>query len=164
MADSRQASEWAELADAHGAAVWALLRRLCRHEQDAEDAFQETAVRAWRNWSPHAVASPRAWLMTIAYRVFLDQKAREKARPSETLVEAVDFRAAGPAAATVLREEASRAAAAVETLNDEVREVIVLHYAGGLSLREVAAAMGIKSGTVKSRLAAGLGQLRKALV
>ncbi len=102
--------------------------------------------------------------MTIAYRVFLDQKARAKARPNEALVEAVDVRATRPDAATAFHEEASRAAAALETLPGEVREVFVLHYSGGLSLSEVAAAMGIKTGTAKSRLAAGLGQLRKALV
>src|SRR5438094_149546 len=36
------------LLDDHGAIVLALLRRLCRNQHDAEDAFQETAVRVWR--------------------------------------------------------------------------------------------------------------------
>jgi RNA polymerase sigma factor (sigma-70 family) len=100
--------------------------------------------------------------MTVAYRVFLDQ--RNKARPTEAYVDVADVRNQTPAVATGLREEASRAAAVLETLPDDVREVFVLHYSGGMSLREVAAAMGIKTGTAKSRLSAGLVQLRKALV
>ena len=41
--------------------------------------------------------------------------------------------------------------------------MFVLHYTGGLSLRETAAAMGIAVGTAKSRLSSGLIQLRKTL-
>ena len=52
---------------------------------------------------------------------------------------------------------------AIENLPDGVRELFVLHYTGGLSLRETAVAMDIAVGTAKSRLSAGLVQLRKTL-
>ena len=52
---------------------------------------------------------------------------------------------------------------AVSGLSPRLREVVVLHYTGGLSLRQVAAATGVSIGTVKSRLNAGLEQLRRRL-
>jgi RNA polymerase sigma-70 factor (ECF subfamily) len=162
MTDSQRRDEWAELVDAHGAAAWALVRRMCRHQQDAEDAFQETAARAWKYWSgARAVANRRAWLMTIAYRACLD--LRQKTKASEALVDASDAREPAPATAAAMREEATGVRAALAALPDEVREVLVLHYTGGLSIRQAASAMGIKAGTAKSRLNAGLNQLRRTL-
>ena len=52
---------------------------------------------------------------------------------------------------------------AVADLSPATRSVITLHYTGGLSLREVARTLGISVGTVKSRLNAGLEQLRRRL-
>ena len=40
------------LVDEHGAAVLALLRRLCGRGHDAEDLFQDVAIRVWRTWAP----------------------------------------------------------------------------------------------------------------
>ncbi|MEJ7640517.1 MAG: sigma factor-like helix-turn-helix DNA-binding protein, partial [Singulisphaera sp.] len=52
---------------------------------------------------------------------------------------------------------------AVAGLSPPLRAVVVLHYTGGLSLRQVAAATGASIGTVKSRLNAGLERLRRRL-
>jgi DNA-directed RNA polymerase specialized sigma24 family protein len=55
----------------------ALLRRLCRNQHDAEDAFQQTALRVWRSFASRPwLRNPRAWLMRIAYRTFLDQQSK----------------------------------------------------------------------------------------
>ncbi len=72
------------LVDEHGAAVMALLRRLCGRGQDAEDLFQDVAIRVWRNLgSRPMLRNPRGWLMTIAYRVYLDHRAANaKIRPA----------------------------------------------------------------------------------
>jgi RNA polymerase sigma-70 factor (ECF subfamily) len=56
-----------------------------------------------------------------------------------------------------------RLAAAVKTLPAGVRDVVTLHYTGGLTLRETAEAMGLSLGTVKSRLNSGLESLRSLL-
>jgi RNA polymerase sigma-70 factor (ECF subfamily) len=52
---------------------------------------------------------------------------------------------------------------ALEELAPAVRQVLVLHYSGGMSLRETSEAMGISIGTVKSRLNAGLEALRSLM-
>jgi RNA polymerase sigma-70 factor (ECF subfamily) len=166
MGESQKREEWIALVDAHGDALWALVRKLCRHQQDAEDAFQEAAARAWRLWPGRAaIANPRSWLMTVGYRAFLDLRRKAGGRAANVAVEQepVDGRHAPPAAAAVAAEEACRVQSAVAALPDDVREVFVLHYAGGLSIAEAADAMGIKTGTAKSRLAAGLNELRRRL-
>ena len=157
-----QTHEFLALADEHGPAVMGMLRRLCRHEQDAEDAFQETAAKVWRTFAARPqLTNPRGWLMTIAYRVFLDQ--RERAKSHEAFIDAADKRHGTPPQHAVQSEEASRVQAAIAELTEPLREVVVLHYTGGLTLRETAEAMQISHGTVKSRLGAALNQLRKRL-
>ena len=161
-AEGQLRREMAELFDAHGQALWALARKLCHHRHDAEDVFQETAARAWKHLAGQPqIVNRRAWLMTITYHVFLDQ--RKKAKACDALPDVLDSRTQAPQVDAVAREDAKRVQAAIECLPDGVKDVFVLHYSGGLSLRETATAMGIAVGTAKSRLNTGLIQLRKTL-
>jgi RNA polymerase sigma-70 factor (ECF subfamily) len=159
-------ARFSALVDQHGSVVLAFLRRLCGTSYDADDLFQEVAVRVWRSLQTGPEPrNPRAWLMTIAYRVFLDSRARP--RFDLTAWEAEPVARGGsandPAVATEQKERCQLVADAIAEVSSPVRAVITMHYTGGLSLREVASAMGISIGTVKSRLSAGLEQLRRRL-
>lgn len=150
------------LVDDHGPSVMALLRRLCRNTHDADELFQETAVRVWRGFARRPrLRNPRAWLMTIAYRAFLDHCGRRTQH--EPLGEPADARAEPPDARAERDEQRSRVNAAIADLSEPIRQVVVIHYVGGLTLRQTAAAMGLSQGTVKSRLNAALTKLRRAL-
>lgn len=150
------------LVDEHGAAALAMLRRLCGNPHDADDAFQEVAVRVWRSLDARPrLRSPRAWLMTIAYRAFLDQRARRRAHVP--LLGDEPAGGDGPGARAEADEDRRTVNDAVAALPDALREVVALHYTGGLSLRQVAEATGLPEGTVKSRLNAGLERLRRRL-
>jgi RNA polymerase sigma-70 factor (ECF subfamily) len=152
-----------ELVDSHGSAIVGMLRRLCGNPHDADDVFQETAVRVWRNLPNRPrLRNPRGWLATIAYRCFLDHCRRRSDHGG--LEEAPDHRLKGPDDQAEHSEECRRLNAAVEELPQPVREVIVLHYTGGLTLSQTAEAMGISVGTVKSRLNSALERLRSVLV
>jgi RNA polymerase sigma-70 factor (ECF subfamily) len=162
IADGLRRQLMAELVEAHGQALWALVRRLCRHQQDAEDVFQDTAARAWKHLArSRPVVNQRAWLMTIAYHAFLDHKLKTKSH--DELDDCRDVRDRSPAAEAAAREEASRVNAAIGELPDGLREVVVLHYTGSFTIKEAAAAMNIPVGTAKSRLATALNELRRAL-
>jgi RNA polymerase sigma-70 factor, ECF subfamily len=155
------------LVDEHGAAVLALLRRLCGRGHDAEDLFQEVAIRVWRNLGSRPILrNPRGWLMTIAYRVYLDHQERTP-RFSSLSADEPPVAPAGrdhdPALATERREQFGIVAHAVAELSPATRSVVTLHYTGGLSIREIAKTLGISVGTVKSRLNSGLEQLRRRL-
>ena len=60
-------------------------------------------------------------------------------------------------------ESARRVSAMVAELPEALRDVVVLHYTGGLTLRQTAAATGLPIGTVKSRLYQALEHLRKRM-
>jgi RNA polymerase sigma-70 factor (ECF subfamily) len=156
------------LLDEHGAPTLALLRRLCGNPHDADDLFQEVAVRVWRNRKARPILrNARGWILTIAFRAFLDHQA---SRPHLASLEDDDraFARVGadrdPVAIAEVAERARLLDSAVARLSPTLRSVIVLHYTGGLSIREVAHATGLSVGTVKSRLSAGLEQLRGRLI
>lgn len=155
-------NDFAALLDEYGSTVLSLLRRLTGNRHDAEDLFQETAVRVWRRLNDRpSLHNRRAWLMTIAYHVFLDHRAR---RPQlNTDANEVQGQERSPAVRAEVAEEACRVNAAVAALPITVREVVLLHYNGGLTLRETARVLGIKPGTVKSRLNMALKELRGRL-
>jgi RNA polymerase sigma-70 factor (ECF subfamily) len=154
--------EYLELLDLHGATLMALLRRFCGNCHDAEDVFQDTAARVWRSFSKRPrLRNPRAWLMTIGYRAFLDAQQR---RPRlGDLSDLMDDRHGSPGQLAERAEDRDRVQAAIAGLPEPIREVVVLHYTGGLTLRQTAAAMELSTGTVKSRLNAALNKLRSAL-
>ena len=151
-----------ELLDHHGAVVLATLRRLCGNAHDAEDVFQETALRVWRYLPRRSrLRRPRAWLMTVAYRSFLDCRPR---RPNPAaLYDEPAGTLPDPAQQAQQSEQCRRLHAAMADLPEAIRPVVVLHYTAGLTLRQTARAMGIPLGTVKSRLDRGLERLRKVL-
>lgn len=74
-----------------------------------------------------------------------------------------NWSAGDPSAAAERSEEGRILDVAVNELPEVLRSVIVLHYSGGLSLRETAEVLGLSTGTVKSRLNSGLEQLRRRL-
>ncbi len=150
------------LLESHGPALLAMLRRLCRNAHDADDVYQDTAMRVWRHFTGRPrLRNPKAWLMTIAYRAFVDHY--ERRRKSEPYFESADSRTLEPAQQAEQWEWSERLKTAIEKLVPPVRQVLVLHYSGGLTLRQTAAAMDLSIGTVKSRLNAGLHELRSML-
>jgi RNA polymerase sigma-70 factor (ECF subfamily) len=159
---SARQREFLGLLDTHGPTLMAMLRRLCGNAPEAEDVFQETAMRVWRGFAGlPRLRNPRAWVLTIGYRAFVDsRKGRER---HDGLEDPVDERQGMPPTLAERSEECDRVQAAIAGLPDPSREVVVLHYVGGLTLRQTAAVMGISSGTVKSRLNATLNKLRSVL-
>jgi RNA polymerase sigma-70 factor, ECF subfamily len=155
------------LVDEHGSAVLGLLRRLCGNSHDAEDVFQDVAVRVWRSMSTRPfLRNPRAWLLTIAYRAFVDHQSRRvQLAPFDERDEGLarSIPQCDPVGLAERTETVQQLDQAVAELSLPLRSVIALHYTGGLSLREVAAALGLSVGTVKSRLGAGLDLLRRKL-
>jgi RNA polymerase sigma-70 factor (ECF subfamily) len=155
------------LVDEHGTTVLAMLRRLCGNPHDADDLFQDVAVRVWRNLRSRPILrNARAWLLTIAYRAYIDHQADRSCHAALHDNDEAFARGGSDRDPVAIAERAERAQlvnSAVTELSPPLRSVIVLHYTGGLSLREVASTMGVSVGTVKSRLNAGLKQLRRQL-
>ncbi|MDB5289603.1 MAG: polymerase subunit sigma [Phycisphaerales bacterium] len=162
MPDSAMHRQFMEMLDAHGPALMAMLRRLCGSRHDAEDIFQDTAIRIWRGFASRPrLRNPRGWIMTIGYRAFLD--ARERKRGHEDLQDPPDDRNRPAEQAAEHSEACGKVNAAIAELSEPIREVVVCHYLGGLTLSQTASAMKLSQGTVKSRLSAALSKLRSVL-
>ncbi len=157
-----QTVKFTALLEAHGGSLMGLLRRLCGNSHDADDVFQETAVRVWKSFASRPwLRSPKSWLLTIGYRAFLD--SRQRHRHPEEFADPLDQRSRSPGELAERAEDLDRVQSAIADLPEMIREVIVLHYVGGLSIGETASAMDLAEGTVKSRLNAALTRLRSAL-
>src|SRR5262249_54483323 len=141
-----------------------LCRRIVRHEQDAEDAFQATFlvfVRKAGAIGKHE--SVGSWLYGVAYRVSMKAKvaaARQHARQTALSSEpAADDGggATGRGLWAVVDEELNR-------LPSKYRRAVVLCYLQGQSAQDAARSLGCPRGTVLSRLARARERLRGRLV
>jgi len=136
-------------------------RLIVRDPELARDAVQDGLLRAWRDL--RGLRDPdrfEAWLHRLTVNACLDQLRRRRRRPME--VEITDLGIAGepdPAGAFAERDAVERV---LRTLDDRGRAIVVLHYYLGMPLTEVAATLGIPTGTVKSRLHKALGEMRVA--
>lgn len=131
--------------------------RLTGDAAAAEDLVQETMLRAWRAWGSFRPGSnARAWLVTILRNQFINAwRARQRA-PQQVDVEAIpelpdvgDPDPEGRFFAGLVDDEVL---AALDALPPDFREVVVLSDLEGLPYAEVAEALDIPVGTVKSRL------------
>lgn len=140
---------------------------------DGEDATQEAITRAWQaREALREQGALRSWLLRITVNVCRQwHRGRfgTHQRMTEPLPEAIDEDAAGVLALLGTDPGASDAAAAldlrqaVNALPDDLRLVVVLRFYGGMDSPEIGAAMGIPSGTVRTRLRRALAALRDDL-
>jgi RNA polymerase sigma-70 factor (ECF subfamily) len=134
---------------------------ILRDADAADDAAQETLVRAWRDLP--GLRDPDRfdpWLHRILVRACGDQ-ARRRQRDRRDVAATIPAEAAPDAAQGLAdRDEMERA---LGRLTIEQRTAVVLHYYLGLSHPEVAEAIGQPIGTVKSRLSRALDALQAAL-
>ncbi len=156
--------------DAHGAELYRFARRALGDAGQAEDAVQEAFVRAWRaadRYDP-ARASQRTWLFAILRNVVIDQVRARRARPPLAAGPGEPDGPSGPSGGSVDEEidqalTAWQVDAALASLAEEHRRVLVEVHWRGRPYAEVAAELGVPEGTVKSRVYYGLRAMRSAL-
>lgn len=152
--------------DAHGGELYRFARRALGDSGQAEDAVQETFVRAWRasdRYDP-ARASQRTWLFAILRNVVIDQVRARRVRPP------VASDGDGRERAADVTEDAIdhvltgwQVEAALGVVAEEQRRALVEVHWLGRPYADVAAELGVPEGTVKSRVYYGLRAMRTAL-
>ena len=158
---------WDDVVRTHSARVYRLAYRLTGNPHDAEDLTQEVFVRVFRSLSSYTPGTFEGWLHRITTNLFLDQ-VRRKARirfdalPDDS-ADRIKSREPGPAQVYDDTHFDHDVQAALDALPPDFRAAVVLCDLEGLSYEEIAATLGIKIGTVRSRIHRGRSQLRAAL-
>jgi RNA polymerase sigma-70 factor (ECF subfamily) len=131
--------------------LWQYIRRMSGRDDEAQDILQDVWLRVIRGIARVRDGSRlRGWLFGITRRVLMDRLRRQYATPPASDVNTDDL-AAEPEPSD--REPGLEALdAAIETLPLIEREILTLFYLRELSLAEIADALTIPTGTVKSRL------------
>ena len=155
----------------HLDALYRVALRLTADPSRAEDLVQDTmlkAYRAWRTYRPGTNA--KGWLLTILRNTFINDYRRRKLEPVAMDLEAAeplaiprDVAEADPEGAFFSRIVDEKVIEAIDALPTDFREVLVLSDMEGLSYAEIAAALEVPVGTVKSRLFRARRQLQTAL-
>ena len=157
---------WDEVVRAHADRVYRLAYRLTGNQHDAEDLTQETFIRVFRSLASYQPGTFEGWLHRITTNLFLDlvrrrQRIRFDALPDDT--ERLVGTAPGPEQVYSDTHLDPQIQAALDELSPEFRVAVVLCDIEGLTYEEIAATLGIKLGTVRSRIHRGRVQLRQAL-
>lgn len=130
----------------------------------AEEHVQEAFLAAWRGMPGfHSERPVKPWLMRILVNTVMSQRRRRAVSTVSLEYESEAEDAARPAEEIEAQHDRLVIREALAGLNPEQRQVVVLRFFAGLTVPQLAEAIGVREGTVKSRLHRALGQLRDQL-
>jgi RNA polymerase sigma factor (sigma-70 family) len=140
--------------------LYSLALSILRDAGEAEDAVQETQLKAWRSWaSVSKMERPEAWLTRVCVNHCISRRRHLRSRgwPPIELNEMASSGEADPGGDFLDVDRAYR------RLSLKQRAAITLNYRHGYSVEECAVFMGCRPGTVRTHVARGLATLRKEL-
>jgi RNA polymerase sigma-70 factor (ECF subfamily) len=159
-------SAFARLVEDYQARVYHFCLRLLGEPDEAEDAAQETFLRAYQHRRRYDPSRPLGtWLLAIAAHHCIDRLRRRRQvwlgldEQAVLMHPALRDSSPGPEAAALLAEQDRELRAQVRRLPARDRDAILLHYWGYLSYAEIAEATGSTATAVKSRLHRARGRL-----
>lgn len=169
-ASSGDAAAFNLLLGAHEKQMYAVAMRMCRNREDAQDCLQEAMLRTFRAiGSFKGQSSFSTWLYRITMNTCLDELRRRKNKKSTSLDGLLDVgwspQDAGesPEKHAIMSETHAKLNAAIRELPDDMRAAIVLRDIHGLPYEEIAQALNVNVGTIKSRISRGREKLREKL-
>ena len=143
--------------------LFAYTRQMLPHRQDAEDAIQDTFVRAYAGLrANHRELALRAWLYRVAHNRCIDELRRPSPPPPEVM-ELLRSPVHDPIAEADQRESLRRLIADVRRLPDQQRSALLMRELGGMSYADMAGALGVTVPAVKSLLVRARLALAQAL-
>ncbi|MDE2969728.1 MAG: sigma-70 family RNA polymerase sigma factor [Chloroflexota bacterium] len=155
------------IVERYGNLMYGTAYQITRNHARAQELTQDALVLAWRGINSFQGGSLKAWLVKILTNRGISLSRRREIEAAtlddpDSPVTVAD-ESQDPAAAAVMALERERIRGAMETLPEEQRQVVTLRFFSELSVSETAVALGIREGTVKSRLSRALDRLWEAL-
>lgn len=157
---------WDEVVRQHSGRVYRLAYRLTGNAYDAEDLTHDVFVRVFRSLADYQPGTFEGWLHRITTNLFLDRVRRAQRIRFDALPEDSERLAGRERTPEQVYEDThfdDDVQAALDALPPDFRAAVVLCDIEGLSYEEIAATLGIKLGTVRSRIHRGRAGLRHAL-
>ena len=140
---------------------------LLRNRQDAEDAVQEAFLKLYRGEAWLRIENEKGFLARTVWRVALDHLPRAADRMAdvaEMQLAASGGAGASPEQCAVDEDERALLKRLIDGLPEELRQPLVLSSVEEMTSREVAEAMGIPEGTVRTRVMRARTELRRRFV
>lgn len=168
------ASAFEELVVRYQEQVYRLCLRMSGNAEDAADLTQEAFVKVWKNLDTFQFdAAFSTWLYRLASNCCLDFLRSKKRRPTVSLTMETDEEdeqtvelpdeSPTPEEAAISKEERENLQLAMQSIEPEQRQILTLRVVNDLSYTDIAQVLGIREGTVKSRLSRARESLRKKL-
>lgn len=160
-ADSRRAAAFEQLARTHLVAAYRLATAILGSPSDAEDATHDAFIRAWRAWS--SLRDPAAfepWFDRIVVNTCRNRLRQRRYVGGTDLTEDPSFFVADGSQGLAERDDIEQALA---RLSPDHRIVIALRFYRDYRVEDIARRVGVRPGTVKSRLHHALSRLEQLL-
>lgn len=169
-ASGGDASAFNRLMEMHERRMYAVALRMCGNREDAQDCLQEAMLRIYRSISGFKGQSTFAtWVYRITMNTCLDELRRKKNRQNTSLDNLLDMGWSptdgtnAPEKKAIQAETRRHIHEAIRDLPEDMRAAVVLRDIQGLSYDEIAQALDINVGTIKSRISRGREKLREKL-
>ena len=166
-----RAEALSELYDRYGRLVFSLALNSVGNPATAEEITQDVFLRVWQRARQYRAgrAKVSTWLTSITRHRAIDQLRRRSSRPEQhsvawaEVVPGAEPTVNGPEPATALAMERERVRAAMARLSEEQRQVLAQAYFQGFTQSQIAEALALPLGTVKTRIRLGMQKLRDML-
>ncbi len=148
------------LIDRHYMDVYRFLYKLCSSKPLAQDLTQDTFFKVWQCFNKfHGKSRFKSWVFRISHNLFIDHCRKSKIISTDDYYDIHYLESES----IIGKSEKEMTLSSLKKLSPKLKIVILLHYFNELTHKEIGFILEIPIGTVKSRLNAGLSQLRKSL-
>ena len=147
---ARREEEFAALVERQSRFAFQVAHALLRNAADSEDAVQEVFLKLYRNGSWRQAENERAFLARVTWRVAATRL--RKVLKEESVPEAAPGAGISPEASAISEGGIAMVHRVIDSLPEELRQTLALSAVQEMNSREIAAAMGIAEGTVRTRL------------
>lgn len=167
------AEAFGKIVDAYQSRLFGFVRRMVKDADEAADVAQETFVRAFQGIHRFdGRSSIRTWLFRIAYNLCIDRARKQGRAPHEASLETtfvdeerIDVPDSRWDPQNVILNEELRSVLdmAIASMSEKLRSVLLLHDQQDLAYEEIAKALNLPIGTVKSRLFLARAHIQNAV-